>query len=70
MSFIVNKYNNTSHSSIDDIKPNLADKPENIYKILELNVAKKNKKSTFTNTFLGGDRVRIQITWFHKKSEG
>ena len=70
LSVIVNKYNNTPHSSIDDIKPNEADKPENIYKILELNIAKKNEKSTFVNPFKEGDTVRIELNGFHKKSEG
>ena len=32
---VVNQYNNSPHSGIDNIKPNEADKPENIYRIIE-----------------------------------
>ena len=42
LSVMDNKYINTPHSSIDDIKSNAAFIPENIYKILELNISKKN----------------------------
>ena len=69
LSVVINKYNNTPHSSIDEIKPNEADKPENIYKILELNIAKKNEKSTFVNPFQKGDKVRVKLNGFHKKSD-
>ena len=36
LSTVVNQYNNTPHSAIDDIKPNDAEKPENIYTIIVL----------------------------------
>jgi len=67
---IVNQYNNTPHSGIDDIKPNEADKPENIYKIMELNLIKKQIKTNFKNPFEIGDHVRVEIPGMHKKSEG
>ena len=38
---LVDNYNNTPHSAIDDIKPNDAEKPENIYTIIEINLEKK-----------------------------
>ena len=46
MTVVFNKYNNTPHRSIDDNKPNQADKPENIFKILELNIGIKQKVYT------------------------
>jgi hypothetical protein len=35
---IVSQYNNSPHSGISNIKPNEADKPQNIYQIMELNL--------------------------------
>ena len=67
---IIKNYNNSPHSAIDGIKPSQANTPENIYDIMELNMNKKNKKSTFKNPFSLGDKVRVEETGFHKKSEG
>jgi len=67
---IVNQYNNSPHSGIDNIKPNEAEKPENIYKIMELNMEKKQAKTTFDNPFQEGDNVRVELSGMHKKSEG
>ena len=67
---IINQYNNTPHTAIDDITPNEADKPENIYKIIEINMEKRNEKTTFNNPFNVGDHVRIELNGFNKKSEG
>ena len=70
LSMIVSQYNNSPHSGIMDIKPNEADKPENFYKIMELNMAKKEVKTTFKNPFQEGDNVRVEIPGMQKKSEG
>ena len=70
LSTVVNQYNNTPHSAIDDIKPNDAEKPENIYTIIDINLEKKNKKTTFNNPFSIGDSVRVEIPGLAKKSEG
>ena len=70
LSKIIEQYNNSPHSAINDIKPNDADKPENISKIIDLNVEKRIEKTTFKNEFKEGDKVRILSTGFHKKSEG
>ena len=67
---IVNQYNNSPHSGIDNIKPNEADKPENVYRIIEPNMKKKQTKTTFNNPFEEGDNVRVEIAGMHKKSEG
>ena len=67
---IVSQYNNSPHSGIDNIKPNEADKPENIYKIMELNLIKKHVKTTFKNPYEIGDNVRVEIPGMQKKSEG
>ena len=67
---IIKNYNNSPHSAIDDIKPNQAHLPENVYDIIEINMNKRNKKSTFKNPFSIGDKVRVEETGFHKKSEG
>ena len=70
LQIVVNNYNNSPHSSIDDIKPNDATKPENIAKIIEINNLKRQDKTTFKNEFKEGDKVRIQINGFNKKTEG
>jgi hypothetical protein len=57
-------------SAINELKPNEADKPEYISKIIGLNVEKRKEKATFKNEFNEGDKVRIILTGFHKKSEG
>ena len=45
LSTVVNQYNNTPHSAIDDIKSNDAEKPENIYTIIDINLEKKKKNN-------------------------
>ena len=67
---IVENYNNSPHSSIDDIKPNEASEPENIARIIDINLKKQEAKSTYKNEFQEGDKVRIKISGFNKKSEG
>lgn len=68
---IVDQYNNTPHSGIDDIAPNDATLPDNLSKIVELNNEKREDITTFKNDFEVGDKVRIKITDpFHKKTEG
>ena len=59
----INRYNNTEHSSINDIKPKDADKNENKYEIGAINYDKVifNKKiDGEKNNFKVGDNVRIQ----------
>ena len=67
---ILENYNNSPHSSIDEIKPNDANKPENISSIIDINLKKQQEKTTFKNEFKEGDKVRIKIDGFNKKSEG
>ena len=67
---IINQYNNSPHSGIDNIKPNEANEPENIYKIIELNMQKKMARTTFDNPFKTGDNVRVELEGMKKKSEG
>ena len=67
---IVENYNNSPHSSIDDIKPDEASEPENIARIIDINIKKQEAKSTYKNEFKEGDKVRIKIGGFNKKSEG
>jgi len=67
---IINKYNNSPHVALDGIKPNDAETPENIYKIMEINLKKKEHKTTFKNPFEVGDNVRVEIPGLQKKSEG
>ena len=70
LSKIIEQYNNSPHNSINDIKPNDAENPENISKIIDLNVEKRKEKTTFKNEINEGDKVRIVLSGFHKKSEG
>ena len=70
LSKIVYQYNNSPHSALDGIKPIEADKPENIYKIIDINLAKKQNRPIFNNPFKEGDNVRVEIPGMHKKSEG
>ena len=67
---IVDQYNNSPHSGIDNIKPNEANEPENIYRIVELNMEKKMARTTFDNPFKTGDNVRVELEGMQKKSEG
>jgi hypothetical protein len=67
---IINRYNNSPHVALDGIKPNEAETPENIYKIMEINLQKKEHKTTFKNPFEIGDNVRVEIPGLQKKSEG
>ena len=67
---IINRYNNSPHVALDGIKPNEAETPENIYKIMEINLRKKEQKTSFKNPFEIGDNVRVEIPGLQKKSEG
>jgi len=57
---VVENYNNTPNTSIDDIKPNDAHKPENVETIFSINVFKK-KGRTVESDLVKGDPVRIRI---------
>ena len=69
---IIQNYNNSPHSSLDDIKPNEATDPVNAAIIYEINLLKSKVKTTYKNTMYKiGDFVRIKETnIFNKKSEG
>ena len=69
---IIKNYNNTPHSSIENIKPNQATDKENAAIIYELNYQKSKVKTTYKpEIFQIGDYVRVKITdKFSKKSEG
>jgi hypothetical protein len=67
---IIKKYNNSPNSALDGIKPNDAQLPENIYTIMEINLKKKEKRTTFKNPFNIGDKVRVEVPGMNKKSEG
>ena len=67
---IVNVYNNTPHSSIAEIKPNDADKPENIKIVQEIN-QQKQFLNLITSDLEAGDKVRKYIiNKFNKHTEG
>ena len=67
---IIKKYNNSPHVALDGIKPNEAFLPENIYKIIDINLKKKEHITTFFNPFSIGNKVRVEIAGMNKKSEG
>ena len=67
---IVEQYNNTPHVAIDDIKPNDANIPENVSKIVDINNEKRDEITTFENEFEPNDKVRIKLEGFNKKTEG
>jgi len=69
---VIEKYNNTPHSSLGDLKPNdiTLDNADNIADIVDINAMKRHNKSTFKNEFSNGDKVRIKLGGFHKKTEG
>ena len=67
---IVEQYNNTPHSAIDDITPNKATTDENISKIVDINNEKRDDVTTYVNEFEIGDKVRMKINGFNKKTEG
>lgn len=68
---ILNQYNNSPHSSIDDIKPNKATEPDNIATIAKINYAKRKGLTSYDNkAFKEGDKVRIKTGGFNKKTEG
>ena len=67
---IVEQYNNSPHVSIDDIKPNDANIPENVSKIVDINNEKRDEITTFKNEFEPNDKVRIKLEGFNKKTEG
>ena len=55
---VIDKYNNTPHSALGDIKPNDADEPFNMKVILELNHKKSLKNSNVSDLSVG-NKVRI-----------
>ena len=58
---VVNRYNNTPHSSLLNMSPNeVSDSLLNIGKITELN-AKKNNKNKTVSDINEGDKVRVKI---------
>ena len=65
---IVEQYNNTPHSAIDDIPPNKATTDENISKIVDINNEKRDDVTTYVNEFEIGDKVRMKINGFNKKN--
>jgi len=69
---IIQNYNNSPHSALNDIKPNKAIEPENASIIYDINVEKSKAKTTYKPTlFQIDDYVRIKETdIFTKKSEG
>ena len=67
---IVENYNNTPHVAIDDITPNKANTDENISKIIDINNEKRDVITTFKNEFEPGDKVRIRLEGYYKKTEG
>jgi ribosomal protein L21E len=67
---VVDKYNNTPHSSLDELTPNEARKEINQHSIAELNGAKISNEPA-TSLFSRGDMVRIRINkTFRKGREG
>ena len=63
---VVDRYNNTPHSAIADIKPNDADKGEYQNIVLEINHL-KSKVEKPKNPFTEGDKVRIKIDGIFRK---
>ena len=63
---VINKYNNSPHSSIADIKPNDADKGEYFNIVLEINQLKSKIEGT-KNLFSVGDKCRVRIDGVFKK---
>jgi hypothetical protein len=63
---IINAYNKSPHSSLNDIAPNDADKQENQDIIYNINV-KKNLKNDPKSDLNSGDKVRIKIKGIFKK---
>jgi transposase InsO family protein len=57
---LISKYNNSPHSAIGEIKPNDADKPDNIAIIAEINRIKRSKNNTISDLQIG-DKVRVNI---------
>jgi len=66
---IVSTYNGTPHSSIDDVAPNNASKPENAEKILGLNIQKNLKNKTISDLTIG-DKVRKDVLFNNKNAKG
>ncbi len=63
---VVDKYNNTPHSSLDELTPNEATKEINQHSIAELNRAKIGNEPA-TSLFSIGDMVRIRINKTFRK---
>ena len=55
---IIKVYNDTEHSSLDDLTPNEAGQSKNSEKVLELNI-EKNKDNKIETDLKKGDKVRI-----------
>jgi hypothetical protein len=66
ISSIVDRYNNTPHSSLDDLTPNEGTHPDNQYNISVINSNKMNNKNT-KPLFIDGDIVRIRINKTFRK---
>lgn len=64
---IIQTYNNSPHSALDDLTPIEALKDENFDKIFEINTIKKMKNKTVID-LVPGDKVRIKIEGKFKKS--
>ena len=72
LDIFIKQYNNTPHSSLNDIKPKNASEIHNAYIIYQLNKEKSEVKTTYkSNTFKPNDKVRIiENDVLNKKSEG
>jgi len=57
---IIQKYNNSDHSSLNNISPNEASKPENYDDILEINLNKGIKNKVVSDLKIN-DKVRIRL---------
>jgi hypothetical protein len=64
---IIERYNNTPHSSLDDITPNDAiSDPKKCIHVMHLNILKAEQNG-FTTDIKAGDKVRIDETGLFKK---
>ena len=66
---IVNHYNNSPHSALNNISPNDATKDVNKEMIFNINVDKKSHNKTVSDLKVG-DKVRKNILFQHKLSKG
>jgi len=63
---IIERYNNTPHSSLDELTPNEATHPDNQYILSVINSNKMNNKNT-KPIYKDGDTVRIRINKTFRK---